>query len=83
MTMRSTVEHPDILPYRIILDPLVGGNADINVGNTILSGDLALSGDIRSEGNIDIDSNLSDRSSTQTGHLVTDGNSNITRRWCD
>ena len=40
--------------------PLVGGNVDINVGNTIVNGDLTLSGDIRSEGNINIDINLSD-----------------------
>jgi hypothetical protein len=40
--------------------PLVGGNVDINVGNTIVNGDLTLSGDIKSEGNINIDINLSD-----------------------
>ena len=40
--------------------PLVGGNVDINVGNTIVNGDLTLSGDIRSEGNINIDINLTD-----------------------
>jgi len=40
--------------------PLVGGNVDINVGNTIVNGDLTLSGDIKSEGNINIDINLAD-----------------------
>ena len=40
--------------------PLVGGNVDINVGNTIVNGDLTLSGDIKSDGNINIDINLSD-----------------------
>jgi hypothetical protein len=40
--------------------PLVGGNVDINVGNTIVNGDLTLSGDIKSNGNINIDINLSD-----------------------
>jgi hypothetical protein len=40
--------------------PLVGGNVDIHVGNTIVNGDLTLSGDIKSDSNINIDINLSD-----------------------
>jgi hypothetical protein len=40
--------------------PLVGGNVDIHVGNTIVNGDLTLSGDIKSDGNINIDINLAD-----------------------
>jgi hypothetical protein len=40
--------------------PLVGGNVDINVGNTIVNGDLTLSGDIKSDSNINIDINLTD-----------------------
>jgi hypothetical protein len=53
--------------------PLVGGNVDINVGNTIVNGDLTLSGDIRSEGNIDIDINLSD-STLRRWSFGEDGN---------
>jgi len=53
--------------------PLVGGNVDINVGNTIVNGDLTLSGDIKSNGNINIDINLSD-STLRRWQFGEDGN---------
>jgi hypothetical protein len=52
--------------------PLVGGNVDINVGNTIVNGDLTLSGDIKSDGNINIDINLAD-STLRRWHFGEDG----------
>jgi len=53
--------------------PLVGGNVDIHVGNTIVNGDLTLSGDIKSNGNINIDINLAD-STLRRWQFGEDGN---------